>query len=282
MNKILKQNKMKKTPSDIALSIILFGIGLLMVLPMFWMFSTSFKYEADVFAMPIEWIPSNPTINNYVTIFQEFPYLTWLKNTVFTTACIVFLVLTFSSLAGYAFAKLDVIGKNIVFFLFVSTMMVPAEVRVIPQFMLYQKLGLINTHASIIVGWSYSAFAIFMMRQFFMSVPDELIEAARIDGSGEFRTFFTIVLPIAKSQLAALGLLAFTWGWNQYFAPLIYINKTNMQVLSVGIASFKSTYGNNFALQMAGASLALIPMIVVYLLAQKQLIEGIATSGIKG
>lgn len=263
-------------------SAILFLVGIVMITPMLWMVSTSFKYESEVFSMPIEWIPSNINFNNYVLAVTTHPYAQWYINTIMVTAAVVAIVLFFSSLSGYAFAKLPYKGRDILFFLFISTMMIPSQVRIIPQYMLYSKLGLINTLASCVVGWFYCAFAIFLMKQFFMSIPDELLEAARIDGAGEIRIFIQIVIPLAKSQLSALGILAFTWGWNEYFAPLIFISDTNKQVLSVGIATFKSVYATNYAEQMAGATLALVPVVIVYIILQNHFIEGIALSGVKG
>lgn len=257
-------------------------IGLIMVTPLVWMLSASFKYETDVFAMPIEWIPSNPILTNYVTVFTDFPFLAWYKNTFIVAISVVLVVLVFSSVSGYAFAKLTFAGKNFIFALFIATMMIPAQVRIIPQFMVFKQLSLINTLGAVILPWSFNAFAIFLMRQFFSSIPNDLIEAARIDGCNEYSTFFRIVLPQASSQLAALTILAFTWGWNDYFGPLVYISDTTKQVLSVGIASIKGNYSSNYAIQMAGATLALIPILIVYVCAQKHFIEGIATSGIKG
>jgi len=268
--------------SKILLSLIMVTIGVAMVLPLAWMLSSSFKYESDIFNMPIEWIPINPIIDNFKHALQDFPYMQWYANTFISTACVVLLVLLISSLAGYSFAKMDFPGKNILFFLFIATMMIPVQVRIIPQFMMFKSVHLTNHLGSIIVGWSYNAFSIFMMRQFFTSVPNELLEAARIDGSSEIKIFFKIVLPIARPQLSALGILAFTWGWNQYLAPLIFIRDPKRQVLSVGISMFKSMYTDNYAVQMAGATLALLPVIIVYLALQKHLIEGIALSGLKG
>lgn len=263
-------------------TIILFVIGIIMITPMLWMVSTSFKYESDVFSMPIEWIPSNINLGNYVTAVTDYPYLKWYINTIIVTASIVAAVLIISSLAGYAFAKLPYKGRDKLFFIFIATMMIPSQVKIIPQYMLYSKLGITNTLLSVIVGWIYCAFAIFMMKQFFMSIPDELIEAARIDGAGEIRIFARIVAPLAKSQLSALGILAFTWGWNEYFSPLIFISDNTKQVLSVGIATFKTEYSVNYAEQMAAATLALIPVIIIYFALQKHFIEGIALSGVKG
>ncbi|MGV8979734.1 carbohydrate ABC transporter permease [Clostridium sp.] len=266
----------------VTLTAILAIVGSIMVFPIAWMISASFKFESDVFKMPIEWIPKNINLDNYKIAITQFPYINWYINTIVITAGIVFVVLFIGSVSGYAFAKLDFKGKNIIFIMFISTMMIPVQVRIIPQFMMFNSLGIINTRLSVVLPWMYNAFAIFLMRQFFSSIPNELIEAARIDGCNEYRIFLKIVLPLAKSQLSALFILAFTWGWNDYFGPLVYISDPLKQVLSVGIASFKGQYSSNFAVQMAGATLALIPIIIVYLLAQKNFIEGIAMSGVKG
>lgn len=274
--------KKKEIAVKLFITLFLIIVGIVMVFPIAWMISASFKFESDVFRVPIEWIPENPNFENYITALTDFPYINWYINTIIATACIVFLVLFVSSLSGYAFAKMNFKGKNLIFMLFIATMMVPVQVRTIPQFLIFQKMGLINELPSIILPWAFNGFSIFMMRQFFMSIPNDLLEAARIDGSGEYRTFFKIVMPLAKSQLAALFILSFTWGWNEYFGPLVYISDTKKQVLAVGIASFKGQYSNNFAVQMAGATLALVPIIVVYLCAQKHFIEGIALSGVKG
>lgn len=278
-----KIQKIKKTSSKIGLTAILAFVAVIMVMPVVWMVSASFKFESDVFNYPIEWIPLRPTFENYIKAFTDFPYLRWYLNTTKTTLIIVIATLIIASMSGYAFAKLQFKGKNVIFFMFISTLMVPIEVRLIPQFMLYQKLHLINTHWSVVLPWClFNAFAIFYMRQAFMSLPNELIEAAKLDGCSEWGIFIRIAFPLAKSALIALGILAFTWGWNDYMSPLVYISDQNQQLLSVGIASFKSQYANNYALQMAGATVALIPVILVYLIAQKYFIEGIAQSGIKG
>jgi multiple sugar transport system permease protein len=264
------------------LTALLAVVGIVMVFPIAWMLSASFKYESDVFNMPIEWIPKKFNPSNYAMAVTDFPFATWYANTALVTIYIVVLVLTVSTIAGYAFAKLDFKGRDAIFLIFIATMMIPVEVRIIPQFMIFKSMGLIDNVLSVALPWMFNAFSIFLMRQFFTSIPNDLIEAARIDGCNEYTTFFRIVLPLAKSQISALFILAFTWGWNEYFSALIYINDTNKQVLSVGIASFKGEYSGNFAVQMAGATLALIPIIVVYLFAQKRFIEGVAMSGVKG
>ncbi len=274
--------KNKRLTSSIVITAILALFGVVMIFPIIWMLSASFKFEADVFRMPIEWIPSNPNFTNYLTATTEFPFVNWYVNTLLLAALVVFFVLAFSSLSGYAFAKLNFSGKKIWFALFIATLMIPNQVRIIPQFLVYQQIGLIDNIMAVALPWIFNGFSIFLMRQFFATIPNELLEAARIDGSNEYQTFFRIVLPLAKSQLAALFILAFTWGWNEYMSALIYINDIDKQVLSVGIASFKGQYSSNFAVQMAGATLALIPIIIVYISAQKQFIEGVTLSGVKG
>lgn len=262
---------------------ILAGIGILMVAPVIWMVSTSFKLEGEVFNFPIQWIPLHPTLSNYIKTFTAFPYLNWYINTARNTFIIVVTSLLFSSMSGFAFAKLDFKGKNIIFMLYISALMIPGEIRLIPQFLLFKKIGILNTMWAPILPWAmFIGFSIFFMRQAFTAVPDDMIEAAKIDGCGVVGIYATICLPLVKSPLVALGILTFTWGWNDYTGPMIYIQDLTKQVLSVGIASFKAQYSANYALQMAGASMALIPVIVVYLVAQKYFIEGIASTGIKG
>ncbi|MFE0400129.1 carbohydrate ABC transporter permease [Paenibacillus lactis] len=268
--------------SMLILTLMLAVFGVLMVFPLAWMMSASLKYESEVFKMPIEWIPSKINVSNYITAMTEFPFLNWYMNTALVTLYIVCLVLSVSTIAGYAFAKLEFKGKDVIFMIFIATMMIPVEVRIIPQFMIFKSLGLMNNVISVALPWMFNAFSIFLMRQFFTSIPNDLLQAARIDGCNEYSTFFRIVLPLAKSQITALFILAFTWGWNEYLSPLIYISDVNNQVLSVGIASFKGEYSTNFAVQMAGATMALVPIIIVYLFAQRHFVEGIALSGVKG
>ncbi len=264
-------------------TIILAIIGIVMLMPVVWMVSTSFKVEGDVFAFPIQWIPMEPTLNNFTKIFEEFPYWSWYFNTARNTAFIVVFGLMFASMAGFAFAKLNFVGKRVIFLLYISAMMIPAEIRLIPQFLFYRQVGLINTFWAAILPWMFFVgFSIFFMRQAFMAVPDELMEAAKIDGCSIVKMYYRICLPLVKSSFIALGILTFTWGWNDYTGPMIYINDLTKQVLSVGIASFQAQYNANYALQMAGATMALVPIIVVYLISQKYFIEGVASSGIKG
>ncbi|QUI24457.1 carbohydrate ABC transporter permease [Vallitalea pronyensis] len=274
--------KTKKKIKKMITSLVLAGIGLMMMLPILWMLSSSFKYESEIFKVPMQWIPTKTHFGNYRFAIEKFPYMTWYLNTAKITGVIVMMNLVFSSLSGYAFAKLKFRGKEIIFFIFIATLMIPIQVRIIPQFVIFSKLDLINKHSAVYLPWMFNGFAIFLMRQFFFTVPNEMIEASKIDGCSTFRTFFQVALPLAKPSLIALTILSFTWGWNTYLPALVYINQTQKQVLAVGISIFKDQYNSNYGPQMAGATLALIPVIIVYLLAQKHFIEGIAMSGIKG
>lgn len=276
-------SSMKKLINKLIKTTILALGGVLMLMPVVWMISTSFKTEGEVFKFPIQWIPENATLANYVRVFEQFPYWNWYLNTARNTILIVIFGLLFASMAGFAFAKINFKGKNLIFLIYISGMMIPSEIRLIPQFLMYKNLGLLNTMWAAVLPWIFFVgFSIFFMRQAFMSIPDELIEAAKIDGSGIVGIYLKICLPLVKSSFMALGILTFTWGWNDYTGPMIYISDLEKQVLSVGIASFKAQYSANYALQMAGASLGLIPIIIVYLIAQKHLIEGVASTGIKG
>ncbi|MFI3208430.1 MAG: carbohydrate ABC transporter permease, partial [Eubacteriales bacterium] len=171
----------KELVKSIIMTVFLGLIGVLMVFPVVWMLSASFKYEADVFAIPIQWIPENINWSNYTTAFTEYPFMQWYINTFLVAVMVVVFILLFSSLSGYAFAKLNFTGKNALFALFIATLMIPVQVRIIPQFLVFKELGLLNTLFSVSLPWVFNGFSIFLMRQFFTSIPDELIEAARID-----------------------------------------------------------------------------------------------------
>lgn len=279
-----KKNKytFNKKGLNIILTGFLLAIGLIMAMPVFWMLSAAFKYESEIFDMPIQWIPNYLYLDNFKFILTEFPYIDWYFNTIKITIFIVVATIFVSSLAAYAFSRLEFKGKNLIFAIYIATLMIPLEVRIIPQFLFFKELHLIDTHTAIVLPWLFNGFAIFLLRQFFMSIPFELTESAQIDGCSEFRIFLQIILPLAKPAVMALTILSFTWSWNSYMPPLIYINSIDKQMISVGITTLKEQYVDNFGAQMAGASLALIPVIIVYIAVQKQFVEGIALTGIKG
>lgn len=263
-------------------SVVLVVLALVVALPIFWMISASFKFEADIFTFPIQWIPDNPTTQNYRTVWTEYPFAQWYINTIKVTGGILLLSLTVSSMAGYAYAKLDFPGKNALLFLYISTMMIPFELRIIPQLTVYQVIGIQDTHWTVILPWMFNPFHIFLFRQSFMVIPSEITESAKIDGCPQWRVFAQLMIPNVVPTIMALFIIQFVWSWNSYLAPLIFISTTAKQLIGPGITMFVEEYSQNYALQMAGASSALLPILIVYLLAQRYFIEGIAMTGIKG
>lgn len=269
-----------KIIKSVTTAIMLF-LGLAMLMPLFWMLSASFKYDKDIFAFPIQWIPKEWTLQNYIDATSNYPYFTWYFNTVKVTLMTIVVGLFSCTMAGYALARMNFKGRNVILLIFISTMMFPIEVRLLPDFIIFKALGLYNTHAALVLPAIFQGFMIFLFRQFFMSIPYEMTEAARIDGCGEFRTFWQVILPLAKPAVVSVAIISFVWGWNSFQQPMLFISDVKKQLLSVGISMFQEEFNDNIATQMAGASLAIFPVIIVYLLAQKYFVDGIATTGLK-
>ncbi|PLR90017.1 carbohydrate ABC transporter permease [Bacillus sp. T33-2] len=257
-------------------------VSFLMVLPFIWMLSASLKAESEIFGFPIKWIPETFQWSNYMDVWTRVPfhiyYLNTLKIAVVTTA----LVIINSSLAGYAFAKIKFPESNRLFFIYVATMMIPYQVMMIPQFMLMKELGLVNSHWSLILLGAFNPFGVFLFRQFFLSIPDELLEAARIDGLSEFGIYWKIILPLSKPAIATLVIFSFMHSWNDFLGPLIYLTSDHLYTLQLGIQHFITQYNTEYSLLMAAAVSAVIPTIIVYFLAQDHFIKGVANTGIKG
>lgn len=244
---------------------------LLTVFPFLWMVSTSLKYDTQVFTNPIQWIPKPVNRNNYIRVWEEVPFLLFYRNTavvsVFGTALQVFCC----SLAAYAFSKLRFTGKNVLFGLFLATMMVPWHTIMLPQYVIMGKLKMLDKLSTLIMMQAFSAFGIFLMRQFFMGIPDELREAAKVDGAGEWIIFIQIIMPQAKAGMAALTIFTFVGQWNDYISPLIYLNSPEKYTIQLGLKMFAGAYTMEYALTMAGTLCAMIPIFVVYLFFEKQI-----------
>lgn len=260
--------------------ILLLGL-LAMTVPFLWMLSTSFKGTSAIFRFPPEWIPSAPTFKNYVDLLETVNILVPFRNTVIVAGVVTALSLLIAAMAGYAFAKFQFPGRDQLFLGLLGTLMIPGQITMIPVFLLFKKLGLLNSFAGLILPGIASAFGIFLMRQFIKSIPDELLEAARIDGAKEFYIFARIVLPLTKPALATLGIFNFTGTWNSFFWPLIIATDESMYTLPVAIANLGGQYQTAYGLQMAGAVVVTVPIIVVFLFAQKYFIRGIALTGLK-
>lgn len=271
-----------KRRSNALLYVLLIGLSLVMLFPFFWMFSSSFKPDADIFNFPIQWIPEHPYPQNYIRAWNTIHYGRLLFNTIFLTVMITSLQVLTCTLAGYAFAKIPFPESRIVFLCYLATLMVPFQVVMIPQFTIIRILGLMNTHWAIIFIQAFSPFGVFMMRQFFLNIPMELSEAARMDGLSEFGIYSRIIMPLSKPAIASLVIFTSVFVWNDFLTPLIYLNTATKWTIQLGLRSLFAEYTADYGGVMAGAVMAILPVLVVFLFLQRFFIEGIAMSGIKG
>jgi len=254
--------------------------GILVSIPFIWMILSAFKPESEVLAFPPTIFPENPTIENFVHLFTKLDFGIYFRNTVIIVLA-SFVGLLFNAMAGYGFAKYSFKGRDKLFFLVLATMMIPGQVTMIPVYLLLNEVGLTNTMVGIILPGLAVAFSIFLFRQFMTTVPDDLIEAARLDGAGEFYIFFRLIIPVAKPIFAVQGILTFIAGWNSFIWPLIIASDDSLYTLSVGLSLLQGQYASNFALQMAGAAFMVIPIIIIFSFFQKYIVEGFTMSGIK-
>ncbi|MDP9835624.1 multiple sugar transport system permease protein [Neorhizobium huautlense] len=257
-------------------------ITIVMLLPFAWMLSASLKLSSEVFVFPIEWIPSNPQWQNYVDIWTKIPLALFIYNTSKLTIIVTLLQLFTSSFAAYAFAKLHFPYKNALFLGYIATIAMPWQVYMVPQFLLMREFGLNNTHLALICLQAFTAFGVFLMRQFYMSIPTELCEAARIDGMNEYQIWAKIMLPLSKPALSTLTIFTFVTTWNDFLGPMIYLTKTELKTIQIGLRMFISQYSAEYGLIMAASVVALIPVLIVFLSLQRFFVEGVASSGIKG
>lgn len=266
----------------IAVYLTVIVITAVMLMPFAWMLSASLKLSRDVFVFPIEWIPSEPRWQNYVDIWTKIPLALFIYNTSKLTIIVTVLQLLTSSFAAYAFAKLDFPYKNTLFLGYIATIAMPWQVYMVPQFLLMREFGLNNTHLALICLQAFTAFGVFLMRQFYMSIPTELCEAARIDGMNEYQIWAKIMLPLSKPALSTLTIFTFVTTWNDFLGPMIYLTKTELKTIQIGLRMFISQYSAEYGLIMAASVVALIPVLIVFLSLQRFFVEGVASSGIKG
>ncbi len=264
------------------LYVVLLFIAFLMLVPFAWMLSSSLKLDKDVFIVPIQWIPENPQWSNYVKIWTKIPLAKFVLNTAKLTIIVTLLQLFTSSFAAYAFAKLNFRHKNTLFLAYVATIAVPWQVYMVPQFMMMRSFGLNDTHLAIICLQAFSAFGVFMMRQFYQGIPDELCEAARIDGMSEYQIYGRIMLPLSKPALSTLTIFTFVNTWNDFLGPLIYLKTESKKTLQIGLRMFIGQNSSEYGLIMAASVLSLLPVLIVFLSLQKYFVEGIAATGVKG
>lgn len=253
-----------------------------LMIPLFYMLSTSFKLPSEVFDLPIRWIPEQLHFENYIQPLQEKPFLRWMFNSAFVATIVTILNVLTSALAGYSFAKFTYPGRDLLFGFILATFMIPLEAMIVPLFVLVKDLGWLNSYIGLIIPAGGSAFGIFMMRQHMIAMPDELLEAARIDGASEFRIFWNVVLPISQSALVSLAIFAFMWNWNSFLYPLLVASQDAYRTLPLGLASFESAYSTNYPQLMAVSFLSMLPVLILFFILQNRFIESMALSGIKG
>lgn len=267
----------------IILYLILIIITIIMAIPFLWMLSASIKSDREVFKMnPFVWIPEVPRWDNYIKIWTKIPMLKFVENTVFLTIIVTFLQLLTSSFAAYSFAKLEFKHKNAIFLAYISTIAMPWQVYMVPQFIMMRAMGLNDKLLAMICLQAFSAFGVFMMKQFYEGIPSELCEAARIDGMSEYKIYAKIMLPLSKPALSTLTIFTFVNTWNDYLGPLIYLKTESKKTIQLGLKMFIGQYSSEYGLIMAGSVLSLIPVIIVFLCLQKYFVEGVASTGLKG
>ena len=274
--------KRSNAVSRVVIYAVLILITALMLIPFIWMLSASLKMNKDVFSFPIKWIPENPRWKNYIDIWTKIPLLTFVKNSTKLTIIVTLLQLFTSSFAAYAFAKMNFKGKNLLFLGYIATIAVPWQAYMVPQFMMMRAWHLNNTHLAIICLQAFSAFGVFLMKQFYEGVPSELCEAARIDGLTEYGIWFRVMLPLSKPALSTLTIFTFVSTWNDFLGPLIYLTRDEVKTIQIGLRMFTSQYSAEYGLIMAASVIALIPVLIIFLALQKYFVQGVAATGIKG
>jgi multiple sugar transport system permease protein len=262
--------------------LVLIPIAVVMLIPMVWMLVTSLETLNETRHFPPVLLPHTLVPGNYAQVLQQAPFARWFVNTMIVTVATVAGNLLFCSLAGYAFARIKFFGREVVFILLLATLMIPFQVVMIPTFIIVKDLGLINTLNALIVPNLANAFGVFLLRQFFRTLPVELEEAARIDGASRLSVLFKIVLPLSGPVLATLAVITFLWTWNDFLWPLITIYTPNNMTLQLGLTTFQGTHQTSTNLLMAANVMSMLPVLLLFFLAQKYFIRGIATSGLKG
>ncbi|MDG4797089.1 carbohydrate ABC transporter permease [Micromonospora sp. WMMD1082] len=261
------------------------GIALVaaaLLLPFYWMVMSSLKTDNEVFTIPLKWVPDQLVWRNYVDIWQQSDMTTWLGNTLLLSVIVTFLQVLTGSFAAYGFARIRFPGRNLLFLAYVGTIAVPWQSYMIPQFIMMSKLQLSDTLWAIVALQAFGAFGVFLMKQFYETIPEELSESARVDGLSEFGIYRRIMLPLSRPALASLALITFVTTWNDYLGPLIYLRSPDLRTVQLGLQTFITQYNAEYALIMTGSVLSVLPVAAIFLLGQRYFIEGIATTGLKG
>lgn len=275
----MKENKVKVVNKKFFIHLVLILGIIVTVTPFIWMLLTSLKTLGESTQVPPVIFPKKAMWSNYLEVLKTLPFKQFYLNTIISTVFKTVGQLIFCSMAAYAFARINFPLKNIIFVLILSVLMVPGQIFLLPQYMIIQKLGLLNSITALILPGLFSAFGTFLLRQFFMTLPDELEEAAILDGCNHFQIYWKIMMPLAKPGLVSLAVFTVLWSWNDLMWPLIVNTATEKLTLSAGLASLQGQHGTNFPLLMSGSVMTVLPMLVLFIIFQKQFIEGIAFTG---
>ncbi len=262
-----------------AVSIVLAVIALI---PFLWMISTSLKSRGALMSIPIEWIPAEPTLDGYAKVFSRFPFLRTIGNSLLISVAYTLITLISASMAAFAFAKLRFRGSGAILSVYIATMMIPTQVTMIPLFVVMNRLGLIDSYASVILPSMFKPFAVFLLVQQMKTIPNDYIDAARIDGAGLFQTYRKVALPLCIPTLATLAVTTFMESWNDYLWPLLMLTDRNKMTLPIALSTLNGQYSTEYNVLMAGSLISMIPIIIIYIAAQKQFKSGLMAGGIKG
>lgn len=279
----LQKRLLPRIPGRLIVSLIMLALAIVMIMPFLWMISTSLKTPSEVFKYPIEWIPANLTWEHHVKVWsgpKSFGtyYLNSLKISLIGMVGATFL----SAFAAYGFARIEFKGRNGLFMLYLSMMMIPPQVLFVPKFIMFEWAGIYNTHLALILPAMFTIFGVFMLRQFFLSIPHEISESAFIDGAGHFRIFFQLILPLAKPALATLAIIDFSWHWNDYENALVFLIDERLYTIPLGLQNFILENMVDYNGMMAAASAGIVPMIVVFAIGERYIIQGLTNSAVKG
>lgn len=268
---------------QVVVAIVMVALSIAFLIPFYWMVISSFKPVEDIFSRGFQLFPDRMTVEGYVSLFVDQPYLRWYWNSVLMTSTHTVAMLLISAMAGYALSKFRFFGSKFIFLLILASTMIPMHLRLIPLFLTLNSYGLLNTYTGVVLPTLASSFSVFFMRQYMLSLDSNLLDAARIDGAGEWRIFWSLALPLAKPALSALGILTALFFWNDLLWPLIVMRGRTMFPLAVGLASLTSTYRPQYHLVMAGSTLSVLPIIVMYFFARRSFTRGLSiSSGMKG
>ena len=272
----------KKKIGTVAYYVVGILIAILAIIPFLWMVSTSLKARGALMSIPIEWIPKEPTVASYVKVFSKFPFFSTIGNSLFISVTYTFITLISASMAAFAFAKIKFRGRDVVFLLYLSTMMIPSQITIIPKFVIFDRLGMIGTHWTMILPGIFTITGTFLMPQYFTQIPDEVRESAKIDGASEFTIWRKIMLPMAKSSMAALAMMVFLWTWNNYLDALVFLPNWRLYTIPLALTSFIEESTTQYHLMMAAASSAIVPVVIVFIIGNKQFVKGITAGAVKG